>query len=306
VTELLQHAVNGLSLGAVYALIALGYTMVYGVLQLINFAHAEVFMLGAFAGFYGARALPDLSPWPKLGAVLALAMGVAAVIGFVIERAAYRPLRGGPRLNALITAIGVSIFLQAVGQLPWFMGPSPHFFPPLLPPAALSFPPGAPPDAQVSITGTQALTVLAAVALMLALHRLVFRSRLGAAMRAVSWDGRVAALLGIPPDRVISVTFMLGSALAAAGGILYAMNYPRIEPTMGLMPGLKAFVAAVLGGIGDVRGAMVGGFLIGLVEEFIGGYVTSSYRDSVVFGVLIVVLLVKPAGLFGRFAPEKV
>jgi branched-chain amino acid transport system permease protein len=304
--ELLQHLVNGLSLGAVYAMIALGYTMVYGVLQLINFAHAEVFMLGAFGGYYAARWLPPFDPWPRSFVVLTLAMIACAAVGFAIERIAYRPLRGGPRLNALITAIGVSMFLQAVAQLPWFMGPSPHFFPPILPHATFVFPPGADAAHRVAVTSTELLTLLAAVTLMLLLHGLVFRTRIGRAMRAVSYDGRTASLMGIGANAVIAATFMFGSALAAAGGIFFAMNYPRIEATMGLVLGLKAFVAAVVGGIGDVRGAMVGGFAIGLVEEFVAGYVTSSYRDTVVFALLVLVLLVRPAGLFGRAAPEKV
>ena len=304
--ELLQHLVNGLSLGAVYAMIALGYTMVYGVLQLINFAHAEVFMLGAFGGFYAARWLPSFDPWPRSFLILALAMTACAAVGYLIERVAYRPLRGGPRLNALITAIGVSMLLQAVGQLPWFMGPSPHFFPPILPHRTFVFPAGADAAGQVAVTSTQLLTLLAAVALMVLLHRLVFHTKLGSAMRAVSFDLRTASLMGIRATGIVAATFMFGSALAAAGGIFFAMNYPRIEATMGLALGLKAFVAAVVGGIGDVRGAMVGGFVIGLVEELVAGYLTSSYRDAVVFGLLVVVLLLRPTGLFGRAAPEKV
>jgi branched-chain amino acid transport system permease protein len=304
--EPLQHLVNGLSLGAVYAMIALGYTMVYGVLQLINFAHAEVFMLGAFGGFYAARWLPPFDAWPRSFLILCFAMAACAVVGLLLERVAYRPLRGGPRLNALITAIGVSMFLQAVGQLPWFMGPSPHFFPPILPHLTFVFPPGADAASRVAVTSTQLLTLLAAVTLMLLLHRLVFHTRLGSAMRAVSYDGRTASLMGIGVNGIVAATFALGSALAAAGGIFFAMNYPRIEATMGLALGLKAFVAAVVGGIGDVRGAMVGGFAIGLVEELVAGYLTSGYRDAVVFSLLVLVLLVRPAGLFGRAAPEKV
>lgn len=299
-TELAQHLINGLSLGSVYALIALGYTLVYGVLQLINFAHAEVFMLGSFAGFYSARWLPMFREEPRFLAILALAMAACAVVGLVIERVAYRPLRGKPRLNALITAIGVSMLIQGLGQLPFFMGPSPQFFPSLLADGQLLDLGG------VSLRKLQAVTFVSAVVLMVGLHRLIFHTRLGTAMRAVSFDARTAALMGIHPDRVIAFTFVLGSALAAAAGILVGMSYPRIEPTMGVMLGLKAFVAAVLGGIGNVKGAMAGGILIGLVEALVVGYGTSSYRDAVAFGILILVLVIKPSGLFGRAVTEKV
>ncbi len=299
-TEFVQHLINGLSLGAVYALIALGYTMVYGVLQLINFAHSEVFMLGAFAGFYSSRWLPKFREEPRFLLILLIAMAFCALVGFLIERVAYRPLRDKPRLNALITAIGISMLIQAVGQLPWFMGPSPQFFPTLLANGPLVEVGG------VSVTRLQAITFVAAVVLMIALHRLIFHTRLGTAMRAVSFDGKVAALMGINPDRVIAFTFILGSALAAAAGILVGMGYPRIEPMMGLMLGLKAFVAAVLGGIGNLKGAMAGGILIGMIEALVVGYGTSSYRDAVAFGILILVLVLKPSGLFGRVVTEKV
>jgi len=300
VTELLQHLINGLSLGSVYALIALGYTMVYGVLQLINFAHAEVFMLGSFAGFYAAGWLPKFATAPRFVVILLFAMAACAAIGLLIERVAYRPLRDKPRLNALITAIGISMFIQAVGQLPWFMGPSPQFFPSLIPNVPLVAVAG------VSLTSLQAVTFGSTLTLMFGLHRLIFHTRMGAAMRAVSFDGRTASLMGINPDFVIGFTFALGSALAAAAGILVGLGYPRIEPTMGVMLGLKAFVAAVLGGIGNIRGAMVGGIVIGLTEALVVGYGASSYRDAVAFGILILILVFKPAGLFGRTTAEKV
>jgi len=300
VTELVQHLINGLSLGSVYALIALGYTLVYGVLQLINFAHSEVFMLGSFAGFYAARWLPAFREEPRFLVVLAFAMAACAFVGLAIERIAYRPLRDKPRLNALITAIGVSMLIQGLGQLPFFMGPSPQFFPSLLADGQLLDLGG------VSLRKLQMVTFVSAVVLMVGLHRLIFHTRLGTAMRAVSFDARTAALMGIHPDRVIAFTFVLGSALAAAAGILVGMSYPRIEPTMGVMLGLKAFVAAVLGGIGNVKGAMAGGILIGLVEALVVGYGTSSYRDAVAFGILILVLVIKPSGLFGRVVAEKV
>lgn len=299
-TELFQHIANGLSLGSVYALIALGYTMVYGVLQLINFAHAEIFMLGAFSGYYAASWLPAFSRHPRLLLILSIAMAICAFIGMIIERFAYRPLRDSPRLNALITAMGVSMLIQAIGQLPFFMGPSPRFFPELLPNTTLLSMGG------VSLNSLQALTLGTSIALMIGLHRLVFHTKLGSAMRAVSFDGKTAALMGIDANRVIALTFMVGSALAAAAGILVGLSYPRIEPTMGILLGLKAFVAAVLGGIGNIRGAMVGGLTIGLVEAIAVGYGSSSYRDAVTFGILILVLIFKPSGIFGRTVAEKV
>lgn len=299
-TEFIQHLVNGLSLGSVYALIALGYTMVYGVLQLINFAHAEIFMLGAFSGYYAASWLPAFSREPRFLVVLSIAMAACAFIGAIVERFAYRPLRGSPRLNALITAMGVSMLIQAIGQLPFFMGPSPRFFPQLLPNTNLASLGG------VALSSLQGLTLLTSVVLMIGLHRLVFHTKLGSAMRAVSFDGKTAALMGIDTNRVIALTFMVGSALAAAAGILVGLSYPRIEPTMGVLLGLKAFVAAVLGGIGNIRGAMVGGLTIGMVEAMAVGYGSSSYRDAVSFGILILVLILKPSGIFGRTVAEKV
>lgn len=299
-TEFLQHLVNGLSLGSVYALIALGYTMVYGVLQLINFAHAEIFMLGAFSGYYAATWLPAFAREPRFLVILSLSMAICAFLGTIVERFAYRPLRDSPRLNALITAMGVSMLIQAIGQLPFFMGPSPRFFPELLPNVNLVSMGG------VALGSLQAVTLTSALVLMVGLHRLVFHTKLGSAMRAVSFNGQAAALMGIDTNRVIALTFVVGSALAAAAGILVGMSYPRIEPTMGVLLGLKAFVAAVLGGIGNIRGAMVGGLTIGLVEAMAVGYGSSSYRDAVSFGILILVLIFKPSGLFGRTVAEKV
>ncbi|HSN16550.1 MAG TPA: branched-chain amino acid ABC transporter permease [Anaeromyxobacteraceae bacterium] len=309
-TELLQHLVNGLSLGTLYALIALGYTMVYGVLKLINFAHGDVYMAGAFAGWYLAGALgagehPSL---PKAVVVTLGAMILCGLLGLLIERAAYRPLRTSPRLTALITAIGVSFLLeygfqlQPIGGLgvPFPPGPSPRFFPDLLelgPPFEV---------AGVSLPRIDLLGLAVAVALMVALQLVVYRSRFGKAMRAVSFDPRVAGLMGIPVDRVIAWTFFLGSALAAAAAILSASRLPRLDPLMGLMPGLKAFIAAVLGGIGSVPGAVAGGLLLGLTEEFVAGYTVSSFRDAIAFTVLILVLLLRPQGLLGRAAVEKV
>jgi branched-chain amino acid transport system permease protein len=310
VTELLQHLVNGLSLGTIYALIALGYTMVYGVLKLINFAHGDVYMAGAFAGYYlaGAMGAGDRPSVAKAVAVTLGAMVACGLLGLAIERAAYRPLRDRPRLTALITAIGISFLLEYGFQLqpaaglgvPFPPGPSPRFFPDLLdlgPPLELL---------GVSIPKIDLIGLAVAVLLMLALQWIVFRTRLGMAMRAVSFDARVAGLMGIPVDRVIAWTFFLGSALAAAAAIISASRLPKIEPLMGLMPGLKAFVAAVLGGIGSVPGAMAGGLLLGLTEEYVAGYTVSSFRDAIAFTVLIGVLLFRPQGLLGRTSVEKV
>ncbi len=309
-TEFLQHLVNGLSIGTVYALIALGYTMVYGVLKLINFAHGDVYMVGAFAGYYlgGLLGTEQRPTFMKAALVTMGAMVVCGALGFVIERFAYRPLRQRARLTALITAIGVSFLLEYGFQLTPLVrspfefppGPSPRFFPALLelgePVAFLG----------VTVPRIDLLGFAVAVALMTGLQWIVYRTRFGTAMRAASFDPQVAALMGIPVNRIISWTFVLGSALAAAAGIINASSRPRIDPLFGLMSGLKAFVAAVLGGIGSVPGAMVGGLALGLTEEFVAGYTSSQYRDAIAFTVLIVVLLVRPEGLFGKGQVEKV
>ena len=308
-TELLQHLVNGLSVGTIYALIALGYTMVYGVLQLINFAHGDVFMVGAYSGFYLANAL-GLARSPSAAKAVAVFVGsmiICGLLGLAIERFAYRPLRARPRLTALITAIGVSFLLEYGFQLPSFRwlpfpfppGPTPRFFP--TPFARVEW-----TIAGVALSNYDVISLGVAVALMAGLQVVVYRTRFGTAMRAVSFDPPVAGLMGIPVDRVIPGTFVLGSVLAAAAALLVAGSRPRIDPLMGLWPGLKAFVAAVLGGIGSVPGAMVGGLVLGLAEELVAGYTSSSYRDAIAFALLIAVLLLKPEGLFGRPRPEKV
>ncbi len=309
-TELLQHLVNGLSLGTIYALVALGYTMVYGVLKLINFAHGDVYMVGAFAGYYlGAVLGTNRSPNIGKAALVTIgAMAICGALGFVIERFAYRPLRHRARLTALITAIGVSFLLEFGFQLNPLVrtpiefppGPSPRFFPALVDL-------GAPLDLfGAMVQRIDVVGFAVAILLMLGLQWIVYRTRFGVAMRAVSFDSQVAGLMGIPVNRIISGTFVLGSALAAAAGIINASSRPRIEPLLGLMSGLKAFVAAVLGGIGSVPGAMAGGVLLGLVEEFVSGYTSSRYRDAIAFTVLILVLLVRPDGLFGKGRVEKV
>ncbi len=299
-TELFQHIVDGVSLGAIYALIALGYTMVYGVLQLINFTHGDVFMLGSMVGWYASARWTSESANPSIFGTLwitLLAMVVCGSAGFVIERLAYRPLRSAPKINSLITAIGVSFFLEYGGQ--YAFGPNPRAFGVL---------PHRPPAHFLGITigYVDVVTILTSIMLMVVLQRIVFHTRMGTAMRAVSWNPSVAALMGVNIDLVISFTFVLGSVLAAVAGILYASKYPSVHPLMGLMPGLKAFVAAVLGGIGNVPGAMLGGLLLGLAEQLVSGYTSSSWRDAVAFSILILILLVKPSGLLGRTDAEKV
>src|SRR5512133_2505330 len=285
--------------------------MVYGVLKLINFAHGDVYMVGAFAGYYiggvtgGGQPSFIRAAYVTMGAMIA-----CAALGYVIERFAYRPLRNQARLTALITAIGVSFLLECGFQLSPVVrqpiqfppGPSPRFFPALIDfgdSAAIDFLGATMPKIDLLGLGV-------ALGLMLVLQFIVYRTRFGTAMRAVSFDPQVAGLMGIPVNRIISWTFMLGSALAAAAGIINASSRPKIEPLFGLISGLKAFVAAVLGGIGSVPGAMAGGLLLGLTEEYVAGYTSSQYRDAIAFTVLILVLLVRPEGLFGKGQVEKV
>jgi branched-chain amino acid transport system permease protein len=298
--DFFQHAINGLSLGSIYALIALGYTMVFGILQLINFAHSEVYMLGAFFGYFTARkfGLAETPSVLSLLITLVAAMAGCAVVGFCIERFAYRPLRNSPRINSLITAVGVSLLLQFSGQL--FFGSDPKLFPPVYQPMNdLSI-------GDLKINALQVLVFVVSVALMAILQFIIFRTRIGRAMRAVSFNHDYARLMGIPTDKVISFTFMLGSALAGAAGVLVGLIYPRIDPWMGVMPGLKAFVAAVLGGIGNVTGAVVGAITLGLAEEFVVAFGKSTYRDALAFVILILILLFRPNGLFGSSTREKV
>jgi branched-chain amino acid transport system permease protein len=298
--EILQHFINGLSLGSIYALIALGYTMVFGILQLINFAHGDIYMLGAFVGYMSSRYLfPDgASSFFGLLTVMAISMTVCSIVGFVIERVAYRPLRKSRRINALITAVGVSMFLEFSGQL--FFGSDPKFFPQIYQPA-VDWSIGV-----LKINPIQVVVLFISIMLMLLLQYIIFKTRYGRAMRAVSFNHDLAGLMGIPVDKVISLTFMLGSALAGAAGVLVGLVYPKIEPLMGVMPGLKCFVAAVLGGIGNVTGAVVGAIFLGIAEEFLVGYWLSTYRDALAFAILILILLFKPMGLFPVQTTEKV
>jgi branched-chain amino acid transport system permease protein len=296
-TVFLQQLINGLSVGAVYALIALGYTMVYGILRFINFAHSDVFMVGAYCGFYFSRLDPSHSLAGGL-LVMALAMLVCAALGIIIERLAYRPLRGSSNLAVLITAIGVSIFLENAGQL--VFGADPKAFPELFPERNFTSHSG------LTVSSDQLLVFVVTAVLLVALQWIVLHTKIGTAMRAVAFNHQAASLMGINVDRVISFTFGLGSALAAAGGILYSMNYPSIDPYMGVLPGLKAFVAAVLGGIGNIPGAALGGLLLGLIETLVKGSRFSTYSDAIAFAVLILILLFRPAGLLGKFQVEKV
>jgi len=297
-TTFLQQLVNGLSLGSIYALIALGYTMVYGVLRLINFAHGDVYMVGAYVGYYLSRRLRGDQP-SIVSALLVMfgSMIACALLGMLIERLAYRPVRREARLTLLITAIGVSLFIENVAQL--VFGPDPKFFPSLAPRADFLV-------AGVRLTSEQITVIVVSFLLMLLLRFFILKTRTGKAMRAVSFSLDASRLMGISTDRIIAITFALGSALAAAAGVLIGMQIPKIDPLMGILYGLKAFVAAVLGGIGNVPGAVVGGLVIGVIESFVGGSSFSNYRDAIAFVILIVILLFRPSGLFGKYQAEKV
>lgn len=290
--QFIQQLINGISLGSIYALIALGYTMIYGIIKLINFAHGDIYMLGAFFGFYATTHL-------GLGFVPAIifAMVVAAVVGMVIERIAYRPMRNAPRIAALITAIGVSLFLE-YGMI-LLVSPQPRTFPAVFAPKVYRF-------GGIVVNNQQVVILICALLLMVALTYVVNHTKAGKAMRAVSFDADAARLMGINIDRVISMTFALGSALAAAGGVLVGVYYNSIDPLMGMMPGMKAFIAAVVGGIGILPGAMMGGLIMGLVEAMVSGFFSSTFRDAAAFLILIIILLYKPAGLLGKNVKEKV
>lgn len=294
--EILQQIVNGVALGSIYALIALGYTMVYGIVKLINFAHGDILMVGAFAGYFFLLQF-GLSPLSLVGAFIA-SMAVSAVFGIVIERFAYKPLRSAPRINALITAIGVSLFLENGARVLPFIGPNPRQF--------ITVKTVNMSIAGVGVSNVQLIVVAVSISLMIVLNYIVNSTKTGKAMRAVSYDTKAASLMGIPTNLIISFTFGLGSVLAAAAGILFATAYPQVEPYMGIMPGLKAFVAAVLGGIGSIPGAMVGGFILGVAETLTKGFISSQLADAIAFGILIVILLAKPTGIMGKNVREKV
>jgi len=365
-TEFIQQLINGLSVGSIYALIAVGYTMVYGVLQLINFAHGDVFMVGAMVSLYAATGqVPPMLPWWIHGVILAglatafivglargqswkLIMGrllplaaiyllsipalllgaaiskhlslpswtatifvlfasvtVCGVLGYLIERLAYRPLRNKPRINSLITAIGISLLLEYGGQNAAVFGATPQAFPAQLVPGISGT---LISSHGIVIDKVDALVLVLTLSIMLALTYVVLKTRTGLALRAVSYRFDTAALMGINIDRIISFTFVLGSCLASVAGLLYAEKYPSVDPLMGLLPGIKAFIAAVFGGIGNIAGAVIGSLVLGLVEVMVVGYLPggSQYRDGVAFVILIAILLVKPSGLLGKNVVEKV
>jgi len=305
VSEFFQQIINGLSLGSIYALIALGYTMVYGILKLINFAHGEVFMVGAYGGYFIATALgvdgyeASGAGFPLLLAlvVLVAAMALSAALGVTIEALAYRPVRSAPRLTPLITAIGVSLFLQNVAMR--LFTPNPRRYPAIL--RELRFEIGG-----VIITNIKLAIFVVAIGLMVGLQQFVQRTWTGRAMRALSLNMDAARLMGIDVNRTIRATFAVGSALAAAGGILFGLDQITINPLMGVLTGMKAFVAAVLGVIGNIPGAVVGGLLIGLAEQLTAGYLSPDYRDAITFVILVVILVAKPEGLLGVVRQEKV
>jgi len=301
VQELFQQLANGIAWGSIYALIALGYTMVYGILRLINFAHGDVYMVGAFVAYFTARALGagGASPSPAYAVlVLVTAMAACAVLGILIEFFAYRPVRRSSRLTALITAIGVSLLLENLGIR--IFGADPKFCPQIVAPVRVELGGG------VVVTNHQITVVVVSMVLMVLLTLFVTKTRTGKAMRAVAFNRDAASLMGIPVNRIITITFAIGSALAAAAGVLVALTNPKIEPLMGIMPGVKAFVAAVLGGIGSIPGAVIGGIVMGVSEYLVVGYVSSTFRDAIAFVILILVLLIKPAGILGRNVTEKV
>jgi len=294
-SEFTQQIINGLALGSIYALIALGYTMVYGIIKLINFAHGDVMMVGAYAGFFSISYFHT-----NLVVALIVSMIVCAVLGVIIDRLAYKPLRKSSRIAALITAIGVSFLLEYV--FVWvFTASSRSYTKNVINLKSYHFMAN-----QVTLTGKDILIFSVTVFLMVLLQYIIKQTRIGKAMRAVSLDQEAALLMGINVDRIISFTFAIGSALAAAAGVLVGVYYNSIDPLMGIMPGIKAFVAAVLGGIGSIPGAVIGGYLLGTLESLVSGYGSSLYRDAVAFGVLILILLIKPTGIMGEDTGEKV
>ncbi len=292
VTQIFQQIINGLSLGSIYALIALGYTMVYGIIKLINFAHGDVMMVGAYSGWFAITVLH----LPFIPALL-FSMVSCALLGVLIERIAYKPLRNASRIAALITAIGVSLFLEYGGMI--VVSAQVRTYPPVF------------PETMYIVGGVyfkygDIVMLVTSVVLMALLHFTVQYTKVGKAMRAVSFDKEAALLMGINTNNIISFTFAIGSALAAAAGVLMGVYFNTIDPLMGIIPGLKAFVAAVLGGIGIIPGAMVGGLMLGLVESIVSGLGASTWRDAVAFLILILVLIIKPSGLFGKNVREKV
>lgn len=290
----MDQIINGLQLGFMYALIALGYTMVYGVVKLINFAHGDVFMVGAFVGYFG------FTQWGMSVPLAVLtAMVVCSALGVIIERMAYRPLRYAPKIAALISALGVSLFLEYFGSLKFVFGPNYRVVTRPIEEVQWHL-------AGITISNIQVTVMVTVLIMLAALQYLIYRTKVGMAMRTVSVDHNAARLMGVNVDTTISITFAIGSAFAAVGGVLYAISYPQIHPFMGIMPGLKAFTAAVLGGIGIIPGAVLGAIIMGQVETLTSAFLASQARDAIAFGILILVLLVRPTGILGRNEPDKV
>jgi len=291
--EFLSYLISGITLGSVYAIIALGYTMVYGIAKMLNFAHGDIIMVGGYISLIAMNYMGV----PSIVAVL-LAMVVCTVLGVVIEGLAYRPLRQSTSLAVLITAIGVSYFLQNAAQLIW--GANPRAYNPIISDTLKLF------DGRLSISYVAILTIVVCIIIMVALTLFTGKTKMGKAMRACSEDKGAAQLMGINVNRTISVTFAIGSALAAVAGVLLCSSYPKLMPTTGSMPGIKAFTAAVFGGIGSIPGAFLGGVLLGIIESMAKAYISTQLANVIVFAVLIIVLLVKPSGLLGKYVPEKV
>jgi branched-chain amino acid transport system permease protein len=301
-TYILQQSLNALQLGSIYALIALGYTMVYGILTMINFAHGDLFMVGAFFCFIVATFLASLSgaialaPWMQFVLTLLISMLGVGVLGVIIERVAYKPLRQAPRVSAIITALGVGIFLESITLVIY---PYPQAVPVLLPDTTWVI-------GGVTISSLKMIIIGLAIVLMLLLDFIVRRTMVGMAMRAISWDKTVVPLMGVPVNLVISFTFFIGTSLGAAAGVMYSQAFPVIDPYMGVLIGWKAFISAVVGGIGNIRGAMIGGFILGAVEIMVAAFLPSTYRDFVAFTLLLVLLIFRPYGILGKPRPQKV
>jgi branched-chain amino acid transport system permease protein len=289
--DFFQYLINGLTQGSIYALVALGYTMVYGIIKLINFAHGEFYMIGAFTGLFLVK---NGAPFWM---ALPIAMVLPGLVAMFVERAVYRPIRHAGRIPALITALGTSLFFQYAGQ--GVLGADPKSFPSPLTEKTFSF-------GEIFISSTQIIIMTTTVVLMIFLWWLVNKTNIGKAMRATSYSKDAAELMGINTDRVISFTFFVGASLAGAAGVLVGIYYNTVEPMMGLIPGLKAFIAAVLGGIGSIPGAVLGGIVLGVAENLVVGLWSSTYRDAVAFLILIIILLVKPTGILGKNIKEKV
>jgi branched-chain amino acid transport system permease protein len=297
-----QQLVNGLTVGSVYAIIALGYTMVYGILELINFAHGEIYMLGAYLGiillgFFTASGLTEQNFLLSVLLTIFLAIILCAMYGYTMEKVAYKPLRNAPRLSPLISAIGISIFLQNYVMLT--QGATDEVFPYHIGNTVIHF-------QTIQMTVSQVLIIIVSGVMMFSLHLFISHTRIGKAMRATSQDMTMAALVGINVDTIISLTFVLGAMLAAVAGVMVAVYYGLVNYTIGYIAGIKAFTAAVLGGIGSIRGAMLGGVLLGLMESMGAAYISTEYKDAIAFVILIIILLIKPSGIFGRDLPEKV